>query len=123
MATKQVGEFSLKPTSARFSPGPGGSIVAELNLEGTGTGLEVLVGTATFVSAGAKSGTFSWCGLGYLENGEVISGNSTGTFESIGRNKWRTRGISHLPDGRAGASEGEFDFAARSWTGKFFDAS
>lgn len=36
-----------------------------------------------------KSGTFSWCAAAYLDNGEELSGTGSGTFESIGKHRWR----------------------------------
>ena len=64
-AGKQIGEFSLKATTFTYTPGPGGSILAQGNFEGTATGFGAVLGTATFVSAGTKSGTYSWCGATY----------------------------------------------------------
>ena len=120
---KQIGEFSLKTTSLTFTPGPGGSTLVQANWEGTATDLGALAGTATFVSAGMKSATYSWCGVAYLDNGDSITSNTQGTIESIGRHKWRTQAIGQLSDGRAMSVEGEIDFAARSWTGKLIEKS
>jgi len=118
---KSVGEYSLKSTSATLSPGPGGSTLAAVNFEGSATGFGAVLGTATFV--GDKNGTYSWYAQAFLDNGDTITGNGPGTFESSGRHKWRTRGIMQLSDGRALGAEGEIDLAARSWTGKIFDRS
>jgi hypothetical protein len=124
MATgKEIGEFSLKFTSLTFTPGPGGSVLVQANCEGTAAGFGAVLGTGTFVSAGMKSGTWSWCGAAYLDNGDSITGNGQGTHESSGRHKWRTQGINHLSDGRTLAVEGEIDLASRSWTGKLFERS
>jgi len=114
-------EFSLKTTSLTFTPGPGGSTLVQGNWEGTATGLGALAGTATFVSAGMKSATYSWCGVAYLDNGDSVTSNTQGTIESIGPHKWRTQAFGHLSDGRAVKVEGEIDFASRSWTGRLFE--
>jgi len=53
-----IGEFSLKTTSLTFTPGPGGSTLVQVNWEGPAAGLGTVAGTATFVSAGMKSGTW-----------------------------------------------------------------
>ncbi len=124
MAKKQeTVKFSLKVTTLTFTPGPAGSVVVQANCEGTATGLGATLGTATFVPAGAKNATYSWCGVSYLENGDSITDNAQGTIESSGRHKWRTQGIDHLSDGRTMRVEGEIDLAARSWTGKLIEKS
>jgi hypothetical protein len=118
---KPKGEYSLKSTSITFSPGPGGSTLAAVNFEGTATGFGAVLGTATFV--GDKNGTYSWCAQAFLDNGDIVTGNGPGTFESIGQHKWRTRGIMQLSDGRVIGGEGEVDLAKRSWTGKMIERS
>jgi|SRR5208282_287468 hypothetical protein len=117
---KKIGEFSLKSITSTNSPGPAGSILIQVNWEGTGTSFGAVFGTSTFV--GGKSGTFSWCSAAYLDNGDTISGIGQGTYESIGKNRWSTKGIVDNSDGRRIASEGEIDLAARSWKGTLFEA-
>lgn len=73
------------------------------------------------MSVGAKSGTFSVCAAVYLDNGDSLAGNGQGTFESIGRHRWRTQELIHISDGRTCGVEGEIDLAARTWTGKIFE--
>lgn len=122
MATgKQVGEFSLKATSLTLTPGPGGSVLAHGNFEGTSAAFGTILRTATFVSAGAKSGTYSVCAAAFQENGESLTGNGQGTFESIGRYKWRLQEVIQISDGRSFDAESEMDFATRSWSGKIFE--
>jgi hypothetical protein len=72
---------------------------------------------------GTKSGTFSVCAAAFLENGDSLTGNGQGTFESIGRHKWHTQEFIDISDGRSFAVEGEIDLAMRSWTGKIFERS
>ena len=116
---KELGEYSLKFTSFTLSPGPAGSIVTQGNCEGTATGFGTTLGTAMFV--GGKSGTLSWCGSSFLDNGEQVSGTGPGTYESIGKHRWRTQGFVDISDGRTLVSEGEIDLATRSWNGKIFE--
>jgi len=118
---KEIGEFSLKVTTLTYTPGPAGSILVQANCEGTATGFGAVLGTATFVSAGMKSATWSWCGAAYLDNGDSLTGNGQGTIESGGRHKWRSQGFNHLSDGRTVRIEGEIDLATRSWTGKLYE--
>jgi hypothetical protein len=127
---KQTGEYSLKFTSITLTPGPGGSVLLEGNYEGSvtapgeagrsGTVLGTILGTATFVG-GAKSGTYSDCLQGYLDNGEVIRISGSGSYESVGKHRWRTRDIIEISTGQSRVNEGEIDLAARSWTGKVFE--
>lgn len=124
MATgKQAGEFSLKATTLTFTPSPGRSVLAQGNFEGTSAAFGTILRTATFVSAGAKSGTYSECAAALLETGESLTGNGQGTFESIGRHKWRLQELIHIPDGRSFTVESEMDFATRSGTGQLFEKS
>ena len=112
---KKVGEFSLKSITATQIPGPAGSVLVQVNWEGTATGFGTVFGTSTFV--GGKSGTWSWCSTSYLDNGDTVTGNGQGTYESNGKNKWSTKGIVDNSDGRRIASEGEIVLSARTWKG------
>ena len=116
-------EFSLKVITLTYTPGPAGSMVVQANCEGTAAGLGATLGTATFVPAGMKNATYSWCGVSYLDNGDSMTDNAQGTIESSGHHKWRTQGIDHLSDGRTMRVEGEIDLAARSWMGKLIEMS
>ena len=114
---KQVAEWSMKSTSATVLPGPAGSTLVQVNFEGTATGgFGTIAGTATFV--GGKSGTLSYCGVSYLDNGDQLSASGSGSYESTGKHHWHTQAILQLSDGSALHSEGELDLATRSWSGK-----
>ena len=119
---KPVGEFSLKLITATHSPGPGASVINQANWEGTASGFGAVFGTATFVG-GPKDGTFSWCSASYLDNGEGVTAMGQGTYESMGKNRWRTQTHLEISDGRRIASEGEIDLASRFWKGTIFDRS
>jgi hypothetical protein len=120
---KPITDFTLKITSLTFTEGLGESLDVQGNLEGTATGFGSVLGTAAFTNAGEKSGTWKFCGVAYLENGDSIRGVAQGTHESSGVHRWRTRGVEKLSDGRTVALEGEIDLATRSWTGKLFEWS
>ncbi len=118
MATgPQSGEFSHKIASFVFTPGPANSVLVQANYEGTSAGFGTALGTGTFVVG--KSGTFSECGALYLDNGDIITYAGRGTYESSGRNKWRTQMVNQLSNGQTHNVEGEIDLAARTWSGKF----
>jgi hypothetical protein len=118
---KQSGEFSFKIASLTFTPGPANSMLVQANCEGTATGFGTLLLTGTYVVG--KSGTHTWCGAAYLDNGDILTYTGQGTHESSGRHKWRTQGVSQLSDGRTTEVEGEIDLAARTWSGKFVERS
>ncbi len=116
MASKPIGEFSLKMITQTNTPGPAGSVLIQVNFEGTGTGFGAIFDTATFIGGG-KDGTFSEAGSAYLDNGDVLSGVGQGTYESKGKHRWSTASTMQLSDGRRLASAGEIDLAARTWKG------
>lgn len=122
MAGKAIGDFSFKAITSTYSPGPAGSVLDQVNWEGTAAGFGTVFGTATYIG-GSKSGTFSACWVAYLDDGEQLSGVGSGTYESSGKHHWRTRHVIHISDGTSIANEGEIDLVARSWTGKNFENS
>jgi hypothetical protein len=119
---KAIGEFSLKAITATYSPGPAGSVLDQVNWEGTATGFGAVFGTATYVG-GPKGGTFSYCAEAFLDDGQAVTGIGQGTFESTGKHRWRTEGFIQISDGRRVATEGEMDLASRSWKGKISEMS
>ena len=116
MTSKPIGEFSFKMITQTNAPGPAGSVLIQVNFEGTGTGFGAIFDTATFIGGG-RDGTFSEAGSAYLDNGEVLSGVGQGTYESKGKHRWSTASTMQLSDGRRLASAGEIDLSARTWKG------
>jgi hypothetical protein len=51
---KAIGEFSLKAITGTHSPGPAGSVLNQVNWEGTATGFGAVFGTATYVGGGER---------------------------------------------------------------------
>jgi hypothetical protein len=119
---KAVGEFSFKVVAISNSPGPAGSVLSQVNWEGTGTGFGAIFNTVTYVG-GPKNGTFSECATAYLDNGDGLGGIGQGTYESTGKHRWRTQSFVQISDGRRITGEGEIDLASRTWKGKIFDMS
>jgi hypothetical protein len=56
-----------------------------------------------------------------VDNGDTLSGAGLGTYESVGKRKWRTANIAEVSDGRRIRAEGEIDQAVRSWKGTLFE--
>jgi hypothetical protein len=113
---KELGVFSAQGTSVTYLPGP----AVQANFEGTGTGFGTIGGTATFVGGG-KSGTLSYNGAAYLDNGDQVTGSGSGTYESSGSHRWRIQLVTQVSDGSAVMSDGELDLATRTWSGKLFE--
>ncbi len=117
---KAVGEFSFKLAGITSIPGPAGSVLNQVNWEGTATQYGAVFTTYTFVG-GPKNGTFSECGTAFLDNGDGLNGIGQGTYESNGKNRWHTAGFIQISDGRRLALEGEIDLASRSYKGTLFE--
>ncbi|HKN12638.1 MAG TPA: hypothetical protein VJX68_05530 [Candidatus Binatus sp.] len=117
MAGKPIGEFSMKMITITNTPGPAGSLLIQVNFEGTATGFGSIFETATFIGGG-KDGTFSIVGSAYMDNGEIVNGIGQGSYESKGKHKWTTTNTMELSDGRRIGGTGEIDLAARTWKGK-----
>ena len=119
---KAVGEFSFKLAGITSIPGPAGSVLNQVNWEGTATQYGAVFTTYTFVG-GPKNGTFSECGTAYLDNGDGLNGIGQGTYESTGKHGWRTESFMQLSDGRRIRGEGEMNLASRSWKGTLYEMS
>ena len=118
---KEIGEFSLKSISTSYAE-EGGSV--QINCDGTATGYGTVLGTLTFRGEpGAKSGALSWRGQGFLENGDTVAGAGQGTWESIGKHKWRSRLIVTTSDGGCHESDGHLDLKSRILSGKLLEWS
>ena len=123
MTTKQVlSEFSLKASSFSFTSGPTGGVIAQANFEGTATGFGTVCGTMNASPAGQPSGTWDWCAVSYPETGDSVTGTGRGTFSKSGANRWATKGVLQISDGRMMQSEGELDLGTRIWSGKIYAA-
>jgi len=123
---KQIGAFTLKGDAFIYTPGPNQGYTVQIAFSGPVTG-EVAGthrGTMTVVTGlGAKVGTYTYCGVTYLPNGDVVSVTSQGTSENIGNNKRRLRGVNNFSDGRIVAVEAEADTIEGTITGKHYEWS
>ena len=115
----ELATFAMTSTSATFRPGPAGAVITAVNWEGTATGgFGAVLGTAEFV--GGNSGTLSYCGASYLDDGGQLYLNGSGDYESTGQHRWKTTLILDFSDGSRILGEGEIDLAARTWNGKVY---
>ncbi len=113
---KALGEFSYKVTSTTF-----GETSVQLNLLGTVTGFGTVQGTMTITGEpGATSGKVSFRAAAFTDDGKILPGSGEGTWETVGKHKWRIRGINYV-DGRTFASEGDLELATQTLSGTFYE--
>ena len=113
---KEIGEFSYKVTSATY-----GDVSVQVNLHGTATGFGTVQGTLTVTGEpGATSGKASFRASAFLDDGKIVNGTGEGTWETVGKHKWRIRGINYIA-GRTFASDGELELATQSLSGKIYE--
>lgn len=118
---KELGEFSAKITSSTFVEEE-----VRMNAQGPAAGFGTVAGTLTFrgdPAAVATQGRSSWRGASYMEDGKVLIGSGEGTWETVGKHKWRIRLLVSVSDGRTVLSDGEVEWATQSWQGKIYEWS
>ena len=123
-----IGEFSLAFTGGEQEKTDSGGIRVISHWEGTATGFGTVFGTLTvdlsFDKIDATSGACSWVALAYLPDGGRAGGFSEGTWtQHEGRNAWSLTLTGEASTGQKIRSEGEIDLAARTYSGKMYDAS
>jgi hypothetical protein len=121
---KKIGEFSLKSAPPTFTPGPGNTIAVQVNFEGSVTGEMAGLHRGTLsvvIVPGAKSRTYTYCGVTYPINGDPVTLNSQGTTEDLSNHKRRLRGVNHFSDGRIAAVEAEIDIPAGTMIGALYE--
>jgi hypothetical protein len=122
---KQIGTSEYKTVSTTYIPGLGGTVTAQINLEGAVSG-EIsgpVQGTMTVENLGGQSGTWSLCAGIYPADGKAIFVGGQGTWETAGTYQWRLKGLGQLPDGRTVAAEGRAEMANRTVTFKIYEWS
>ena len=96
-----------------------------LDLQGSGTGFPVVLGSLIFTiplaEAGANSGSCSWVGRAVLEDGSFVAGLAEGTWERIGDELRGNVSLMHeVSDGRKIRTEGVLDHTARTFVGQMY---
>ena len=126
MPGKEIGQFSLKATTHTVTPGPGKSVILNVNFEGEQTG-EVTaqaLGTLTVaIDPESDVGTYTYCGWIAAASGENVTIRAQGTIQSIGTHKWRFVGTSLLSDGTTNVAKFTGDLATRTIAGKLYESA
>jgi hypothetical protein len=117
---KELGAFNTKLISFRVKEDE-----IEFNWEGEIDGYGHGLATATINPADLKmGGSFEWNGVAFGKDGAVSTATvEEGKYESIGPNKWTTTSVTVGSDGTRVLAEGIVDLAAKTWNGKFYEAT
>ena len=123
--SEQIGEFSLKHAGSTYAKTLEGELANYANFTGTASGYGAVFGTLKFQNplsdVGSGSGTCTWSGQAFLDDGTSVGGFGEGTWQQIGNeNKWTVNMNVEVSDGSRHRSEGEIDLATLSFTGKMF---
>ena len=123
---EQIGEFSLTHAGSTYAVTPDGEIANYANFSGTATGFGAVFGTLKtqnpLSDMGARSGTCTWVGQAFLDDGTTLGGSGQGTWEQIGDDghKWSVTMDVDISDGSKHHSVGEIDLATLGFTGKIY---
>ena len=121
-----IGEFSHKHTGSGYTKTAEGVIVGYSNWEGTATGFGTVFGTLSVPhgESGATSGSCTWIGQAFLDDGSSVTGEGEGTWQQVeGQHRWKLSfPVIEISSGGRLRSEGEIDLATRTFTGQLFDA-
>jgi hypothetical protein len=117
------GEFSFKLTGIGHSKTADGAVNIDTHWEGTATGFGAVFGTLSVIrpmnSFDETTGSCSWVGQAFPEDGTVVGGIGQGTWkQEEGKHKWTISAEVEISNGDRLRSEGEIDLAARSYTGR-----
>ena len=124
---KQIGTFSMQPTSITWGPGAGSALMVQANMEGTVSG-DLGEGTLSLthhveMEPDAKGGTYRHYGIANFSDGTVLGIRGDGTWEETGPGKYRYRGTGQNSDGSTLGVEFEGDLETRTWAGKLYEWS
>jgi hypothetical protein len=116
---KQLGEYSFKITS--FRPREDGKL--DVTWEGNVTGFGFAICTMICTIEDGKSGQYDLHEFAYLDDGKIVSASASGgKYESIGKFRWSSASAVKVSGFGTFIEEGVIELAARSWTGKYYEA-
>ena len=119
-----VGEFSLKHTGSAYAKTENGELASYANWQGTATGYGTIFGTLSLsqplAEAGATSGSCTWAGQAFLEDGTALGALGEGTWQQLeGQHKWKVSLLIDNSNGDRNQCEGEIDLATLTFNGTF----
>ena len=119
---KEIASFEYQSTSITLTTLPGGARQFQLNMEGKVSGAweATALMTMTATTNDMQNGTYEATVAGYLADGGVVTGEGSGTTQSLGGHKWRVCGQGLTSDGQVLSTDGEMDLASRTYKGKVF---
>jgi hypothetical protein len=116
---KHLGEYSFRVTS--FRAREDGKL--DVTWEGNVTSFGFVICTMTCVIEDGKSGQYDLHEFAYLDDGRITSASAEeGKYESIGKFRWSTASAVKVNGFGTFIEEGVMELAARTWTGKFYEA-
>jgi len=121
-----IGTFSLKHTGTTYGS-TDGCLVTNANFEGSATGYVAGFGTLgvkqKLADASATSGSCTWAGQAFTEDGTTLGGFGNGTWQQKpGESNWRLDITIDASNGDRVRMVGVLDLASRSFQGEMFDA-
>jgi hypothetical protein len=116
---KQLGEYTFKVTS--FRAREDGKL--DVTWEGNVSGFGFVICTMSAAIEDGKSGPYDLHEFAYLDDGKIVSASaSEGKYESIGKFRWTTASTVKVSGSGTFIEEGVMELAARTWTGKYYEA-
>lgn len=119
---QEIASFDYTVTSVTVRNDPDGAKHFEINFEGAIAGgwEATTLATMQLRTRDLRNGRFTAVGVAYLEDGKVMDAEVSGIMQTLPGHKWRTRGQTLTPDGRAILVQGEIELATRRYTGKYY---
>lgn len=113
-----MANFSFKSNTISFSESDD-QVDATITLEGTADGFGTVLATLVAHGAGTPSGTYTFLGVSFPEEGEQVIGRGTGEWRQVAPDRWESNGPTSLSTGDTVKGEGVFDLPNRTWSGTF----
>ena len=122
-----IGTFEMNHTGSHYGRTDDGRLISNSNFEGTGSGYGVGFGTLTIIQplseANATSGTCTWSGQSFHEDGTTLGFLAEGTWEQTpGANQWTITLIANVSNGDRIRCVGIAEFSSRTFAGEIFPA-
>ena len=120
---KEISQFTTQFT-IRVTGLDGGIQTIEMMSDGTVSGQfgGATLNTLTFVGTNDR-GSYTGLGVGYLDSGDAVQGESKGVYWLSNPGEWVTRGTVHLSPGPNLIVEGQVAIATRTWSGRFLEST